>query len=212
MPQLSARAALRIEALSRALRSPAAAIGAAGSSRCLHSSRPARDDDVPGHRHPAFKLSASSDFVAEHNQNNEQRHRADAPQALRAARPLRAGDLVHRFHAGVALAAEPSHWTLQVGPAEHIDLAHHVLRNINHACEPNVRLCGLALEACRDIAKEEELTLDYNCSERELRGGTFTCACEAPGCVGEVRGWAHLDAAQRAARRERCQPWLLSLE
>ena len=228
MPQLSARAALRIEALCPALRSPAA-IGAAprphgqlvrGSSggtnlrglrRCLHSSRPARDDDVPGHRHPAFKLSARSDFVLEHNQNNEQRHRADAPQALRAARRLRVGDLVHRFHAGVPLAAEPSHWTLQVGPAEHINLAHHVLRNVNHACEPNVRMRGLALEACRDIAKEEELTLDYNCSEHELRGGVFHCACGAPGCVGEVRGWAHLDEAQRAARRERCQPWLLSL-
>lgn len=109
--------------------------------RCLRCSRPLAD--LPGHRHPAFKLSARSDIVAlAHNQNNAQRDRTDAPKALRAARPLRAGDLIHRFHAGTVLVVEPSHWTLQVGPAEHVDLAHHVLRNINHDGEPNVLLRG----------------------------------------------------------------------
>ncbi len=166
-------------------------------------------DDVPGHSHPTFKLSVRSDIVAEHNQNNDQIQRTDAPRALRAARSLRAGDTLHRFHSSVVLVPEASHWTLQVGPTEHIDLTHHILRNINHACEPNVRLNGLEFEALRDIAKNEELFLDYNCSEYELQGGTFPCACGAPECVGEVRGWAHLDEVQRKARWTRCQSWLL---
>ena len=108
----------------------------------LHCSRLSRDD-VPGHCHPSFKLSARSDFVAEHNQNNSQSQRTDAPRALRAARALQAGETIHRFHSATMLAAEASHWTLQIGPTEHIDLSHHVLRNINHACKPNVKLKGL---------------------------------------------------------------------
>ena len=177
--------------------------------RFFQAARPAQDLAGTSNHHPAFKLSASSDFVAEHNQNNEQRHRTDRPKALRAARRLRAGDLIHRFHEGVAELSVPSHWTLSIGPTAHVDLSHHVLKNINHACEPNSRLRGRALEALCDIAKEQELTLDYNASEHELQGGTFTCACGAVGCVGEVRGFKHLSEAQRAARQDRCQPWLL---
>ena len=165
-------------------------------------------DDVPGHRHPAFKLSAHSDTVAEHNQNNDQSQRTDAPRAVRAARALQAGEIVHQFHPRVALVSEASHWTLQIGATEHVDLSHHVLRNINHACEPNVKLDGLKLEALCDIAKNDELFLDYNASEYDLQGGTFVCACGAVDCVGEVRGWVHLDETKRRVRQERCQPWL----
>ena len=64
-------------------------------------------------------------------------------------------------------------------------------------------------QALVDIGAHQELTLDYNASEYELLGGTFTCSCGSPACVGEVRGWRHLSGAQRAARAERCQPWLL---
>ena len=184
--------------------------------RGLHCSRPVAD--VPGHRHPAFKL-AKSDFVLGHNA--EQHHRTDAPKALRAARALCAGEALHTFLA--AGSAAPSHWTLQIGPSDHIDLAHHIIRHINHACDPNVRLQPPAappaaqppaaqpasLSALRDIPKDEELTLDYNSSEHELLGGTFTCVCGVVGCVGEVRGWAHLSVSQQEARRARCMPWLL---
>lgn len=175
--------------------------------RRIHCSSWLRDD-VPGHRHPAFKLSARSDVVVEHNQNNTQAQRTDAPRCLRATRSLAAGETVHRFHSNVLLVPEASHWTLQVGPTEHIDLTHHVLRNINHACEPNVKLNCLVFQAVRDIAKNDELFLDYNASEYELQGGTFPCACGALNCVGEVQGWRHLDDVQRQTRWERCQPWL----
>ena len=81
---------------------------------CLHSSRPSAD--MPGRQHPAFKLS-TSDFVSEHNQNNDkQRLRQDAPKALRAARALQAGDPLYEFQHG-AVASAPSHWTLQVSRA-----------------------------------------------------------------------------------------------
>ena len=89
---------------------------------------------------PPFALSAS-DFVTEHNPNNEQRDRTDQPKALRATRPLAAGEVLHSW-SGRAGAA-PSHWTLQLNAVSHIDLECHALRHINHACEPNVWMRGL---------------------------------------------------------------------
>jgi hypothetical protein len=137
----------------------------ASQRRHLHCSRPVADN--PGHEHPPFKLSACSDFVMQHNQNNaEQQHRTDAPKTLRAARALRAGDVLCSFLGGGARTGEAaSHWTLQAGPAVHLDLQAHVFRNVNHSCEPNVRMRGLQCVALRNVAKEEELLLDYNASE-----------------------------------------------
>jgi hypothetical protein len=180
--------------------------------RPFHSSRPALDLAGTFNQHPAFKLaSSSSDFVQQHNQNNEaQRTRKDKPKALRAARRLLAGDCVHQFHAGnVSLLEDASHWTLQVGPGVHINLANNVLRNMNHSCEPNVLMRGMVFEALRDIRKNEELCLDYNCSELDLAGGSFQCSCGSTGCVGRVEGWTNLAEAQRAEREGRCQPWLI---
>ena len=100
---------------------------------------------------PPFAMSASS-FVTAHNQNNEQRDRADAPKALRATRALAAAALVYIWRGGTSAAA--SHWTLQVGRGAHIDLAADELRHINHACEPNVVMRGLRFETLRDIAAQ----------------------------------------------------------
>jgi hypothetical protein len=166
---------------------------------CLHCTTLVAD--LPGHQHPAYKLSVGSGLVIA--------ERGDTPKAVRAAKPLRAGERVHSFHAGfTALAEAASRWTLQLGKKEHVDLSHHVLRNINHSCHPNLRVHGLTLETLRHIVAGEELCLDYNCSEFELCSA-FCCNCGEAGCVGQVRGWAHLSGAQRAARRGRCQEWLL---
>ena len=150
--------------------------------RCLHCSRIM--SDLPGHTHPAFKLSASSDFVTQHNKHNtEQRQRSDNPNALRAARALSVGDVLHRF-IGCGGADTAGHWTLQVGPAAHINLAHHILRNINHSCEPNVQMRGNTLEVYRAVAKEEELTLDVrfccHCCLPPLAIGPVCCTIPRP--------------------------------
>ena len=79
--------------------------------------------------------------MTEHNPNNEQRDRTDQPKALRATRPLAAGEVLHSWSGSAAAA--PSHWTLQLDAVSHIDLECHVLRHINHACEPNVWMRGL---------------------------------------------------------------------
>jgi D-alanine-D-alanine ligase len=57
----------------------------------------------------------------------------------------------------------------------------------NHSCDPNTAYAGLDVVALRDIARGEELTLDY----AELCDGDmipFECRCGSPKCRGEVRG------------------------
>ena len=59
-------------------------------------------------------------------------------------------------------------------------------RFINHSCEPNTFMRRTKdraeFYALRDIAKGEELTVDYEDSHHE---GTLRCRCGAPRC----RGW-----------------------
>ena len=109
---------------------------------------------------------------------------------------------------------------MQIDAGTHVDLFHHVLRFMQHACEPSVAMRGGSLWALQDLGRGEELTLDYNASELRLQGeeglqgkgpgAIFKCTCGSTTCVGEVRGWAYLSEEQRAARRDRCQPWLLT--
>jgi uncharacterized protein len=60
-------------------------------------------------------------------------------------------------------------------------------RFINHSCRPNTftRITGTRAEfyALRDIAKGEELTVDY---EDSHHNGKLPCRCGAPNCRGKI--------------------------
>jgi hypothetical protein len=60
-------------------------------------------------------------------------------------------------------------------------------------------IVGREVFALRDLAPGELVTFDDNTTEREL-ATPFECRCGSAACVGVVRGAAHLDPAQRAAR------------
>lgn len=57
----------------------------------------------------------------------------------------------------------------------------------NHCCFPNTAYDGLDVIALRDIAKGEELTLDYAtfCNEE---AGSFNATCSKPNCRGFIQG------------------------
>ena len=63
----------------------------------------------------------------------------------------------------------------------------HGFRFINHSCEPNTffRITPQRAEvyALRDIARGEELTVDYGDSQHE---GRLACRCGAPRCRGRL--------------------------
>jgi len=173
-------------------------------------------DSFASHRHrrcistgslPPFAPRTSA-FVTQHNQNNDQKDRVDAPQALVATRRLMPNDLIYTWTAPLTTGRD--HWSLQAGENQHMELRCHVLRFINHSCKPNVAMTdSLQFYALCSIVEGEELTIDYNAFEDELGFGTFHCVCGAKDCVGEVKGWRHLTAAQRAARHDRALTWLL---
>ncbi len=57
----------------------------------------------------------------------------------------------------------------------------------NHSCLPNTAFTGLNVVATRDIAKGEELTLDY-ASFLDEHMEPFSCQCGAPNCRGFITG------------------------
>jgi D-alanine-D-alanine ligase len=60
-------------------------------------------------------------------------------------------------------------------------------RPVNHSCDPNTWLEGLDLVARRDIAEDEQLTVDYAtfCGPSMA---PFECHCRAAACRGTVSG------------------------
>ena len=61
------------------------------------------------------------------------------------------------------------------------------LRFTNHSCRPNavlrIRQGRVEFYAMRDVAPDEELTVNYGETHHE---GRLTCRCGAPGCAGKI--------------------------
>lgn len=59
--------------------------------------------------------------------------------------------------------------------------------HVNHSCNPNISIKGIkTVVAIRDIAKGEELTLDYAVTEEDARFA-MPCTCGTQNCRGEIR-------------------------
>lgn len=97
--------------------------------------------------------------------------------------------------------SQPSRYSVQVGPALHVAPRQGTpdegfWRYLNHSCEPNAWLRGRELVALRDIRTGEDVSFDYNTTEWDM-AEPFACHCGSAACLGTVRGFAHLSAAQR---------------
>jgi diaminopimelate decarboxylase len=107
---------------------------------------------------------------------------------------------------------EPTRYTLQVEHRRHVDTGGDLSGLVNHSCRPN---CVFAVEqhalvALRPIAAGDEITINYLASELAL-ARPFECSCGSLGCVGQVLGFEHLDAARRAALGPLSTPFLATL-
>lgn len=80
---------------------------------------------------------------------------------------------------------------------------------LNHSCGPNTALDfeHLELVAIRPLAVGDELSFNYLTSEWDM-AAPFACRCGAPGCVGMVRGFGHLESAQQDDLLALASPYL----
>lgn len=118
------------------------------------------------------------------------------------------------------LQRHPTRYSIQLDIDVHIECdselessemrARHPWRFLNHACNPNARVHGRILFARRAIGAGDEITFDYTTTEISM-AEPFHCGCGAAKCLGVVRGFVHLDAAQRRARAARIAPHLQSV-
>jgi hypothetical protein len=119
----------------------------------------------------------------------------------------------HLFTIDGVLTDAPTRYSLQVGPAVHIDLPdgyppeelmdRFYWRYMNHSCEPNAFIRDRDVFALRRIEPWDEITFHYNTTEYEL-SEPFDCRCASPRCDGQIRGFRFLSGADR----ERLRPWL----
>lgn len=117
-------------------------------------------------------------------------------EMIRAVRALRQGELVF-FLTGDMVDA-PNKYTIQLSAMQHVLTRRALWRLVNHSCEPNivVDVANRRMVAGRDIEAGEELTFDYNTTEWSM-ASPFECGCGQSACVGLVRGFSHLNSAQR---------------
>lgn len=125
---------------------------------------------------------------------------------VRTIQPLRAGDVIFRLMGDVV--HEPGQYTLQLDTERHLLNLSASWTRMNHSCNPNTHMdiARRRVVALHDIPAESELVFDYNTTEWDI-AAAFVCGCGATNCVGTVRGFRHLNAAQREALR----PWLSPL-
>jgi uncharacterized protein len=120
-------------------------------------------------------------------------------RGLFAAAPIARGEIV--AVKGGHVLTEPQWKTLEpgLGPAE-IQIAedlviapvsqeqrHGSMLYTNHSCDPNLAIQGqIVLVAMRDVAADEELTIDWATTD----DGDYTleCRCGSPRCRGTVTG------------------------
>lgn len=70
--------------------------------------------------------------------------------------------------------SERTRTSIQILPKLHVE--HDLGKFLNHSCEPNCVIQGIALVALRDIKKDEELFFNYLDTEDEI-SNPFICKC-----------------------------------
>jgi hypothetical protein len=144
--------------------------------------------------------------------------RAAGEYRLVAIRPIRAGERLFRIEGD--RTPWPSRYSVQIGEELHVDLGpgyeieamldRYFWRFMNHGCDPNLLITGEDVVALCDIEPGVALTFNYNTTEWNM-AEPFRCHCGSSQCLGTIRGFKHLTAAQRERLHPHAAPHLLRL-
>jgi len=84
-------------------------------------------------------------------------------------------------------------------------------QRINHSCEPN---CGIKdlfkVVAMRKIKAGEEITWDYEMTERNVTGWSMVCKCGTKSCRKKIGNYDNMPEATRKKYKGYISEWLLS--
>lgn len=79
---------------------------------------------------------------------------------------------------------------------------------LNHSCEPNCVVSGLAIITERDIGNGEELAFDYS-TDVDWPGFKMECQCGSPMCRRVVRAYRRLPKAAKLRYGRSVAPYIL---
>jgi hypothetical protein len=118
----------------------------------------------------------------------------DGGRVLRASVPFAPGSVVVALRIA-AVVPGPERYSIQVGASRHILPDPDFLRFLNHSCAPNVFVdtAAMCVKAVTPIAPGDSLEYFYPSTEWSMNE-PFACECGARGCLGLIRGAAHLPA------------------
>lgn len=132
-----------------------------------------------------------------------------------AKAPIRKGEIIAEFD-GEFIDADFEEWTE--------DLLNHVIqydkeawrdskgiaRFINHSCEPNCGIRGLFMVvAMRDIEKGEQITWDYEMTERNEWGWKMRCRCGHLTCRKVIGDYRNMPRSIRKKYTGYISEWLV---
>jgi hypothetical protein len=126
---------------------------------------------------------------------------ANGRHHVRAVRPFAPGETV--LHLYGEPVPHPDRHTIQIDFAIHLGAADrehpgefHPWRYLNHACEPNTVVHDRDLVAVQPLEAGAQVTFNYNTTEYDM-AAPFQCHCGSTACIGEIRGFCHLDITEK---------------
>ena len=170
--------------------------------------------------------------------NQQQHNDADDEYGVYACRDFQKGDIVmegraqsyQRFDAAAtsSIFTTPGTHTIQVDWSKHVKLD-LPSRFVNHICgmanvgivrpttkavftdnDDSTNIIYYTFVALQDIAKDEEILWDYECSEYESFNGGFECLCGSTTCRGRILGYKYNgDIVTKAYGQQYIAPYLI---
>ena len=136
-------------------------------------------------------------------------------RAVFAKKAIRRGELIAAFD-GPIFDGDFDGWTddlrnhaIQIGREKWRD-SKGIARLLNHSCDPNCGIKGLTrIVAMRDIAAGEELTWDYEMTEKST-WWRMRCRCGSERCRKRIGTYSNLPRSVRRRYRGYISRWLLS--
>lgn len=133
-----------------------------------------------------------------------------------ANRNFKRGEAVISFANTLVNKSKASFEAVQVTDKKYLDTKWLVPEAfVNHSCNPNTRLDfqpnkkASCYRAIKSIAKNEEITFNYNTTDWDSKKEAFECSCGSKKCYGIVRGLKYLDQKERNKLKPLILPYLL---